>query len=101
MVIKLKCMHRTVGQWASNAQIKIMNSGKYSSGIGLEAPSCKVKLSVGRYKTSQDLSFINSPNEIEHLGPLSLSLLHALLHGDDDGVGLVISAVLGALLRGP
>ena len=96
-------MHRTVGQWASNAQIKIKNSGKYSSGMGLEAPSCKVLSFFVDIKPpeSQDLFFINSPNEIEHLGPLSLSLLHALLHGDDDGVGLVISAVLGALLRGP
>lgn len=44
---------------------------------------------------------IHSPYEIEHLWPLSLPLLHALLHGDDDSVGLVVCPVLGALLGSP
>ena len=40
------------------------------------------------------------PDQIEHLRPLLLPFLHSLLHGDDDGVGLVVRAVLGTLLGG-
>jgi hypothetical protein len=42
-----------------------------------------------------------SPDQLKELWPIALPLLHPLLHGDYDGVGLVIRAVLGTLLRRP
>ena len=41
------------------------------------------------------------PCELEYFWPVADPGLHPLLHGDDDGVGLVVGAVLGALLGGP
>lgn len=40
------------------------------------------------------------PCQLEDFGPVVNPGLHPLFHGDDDGVGLVVCAVLGALLGG-
>lgn len=40
------------------------------------------------------------PNQFEDLWFLAFALLHALLHGGDDRVRLVLGAVLGALFGG-
>ena len=40
------------------------------------------------------------PCQLEDFWPVANPGLHPLLHGDDDGVGLVVGAVLGALLGG-
>ena len=40
------------------------------------------------------------PCQLEDFGPVANPGLHSLLHGDDDGVGLVVGTVLGALLGG-
>ena len=44
------------------------------------------------------LDICDLPDQIKDLGLLLLPVLHPLLHGDDDGVGLVIRSVLGAFL---
>lgn len=40
------------------------------------------------------------PRQLEDFRPVVHPGLHSLLHGDDDRVGLVVGAVLGALLGG-
>ena len=64
-------------------------------------PRYKVIIILFEASESNDNLLIHSPYEIEHLWSLSLPLLHALLHGDDDSVGLVVRPVLGALLGSP
>ena len=41
------------------------------------------------------------PDQFEYLRALALPLLHAVLHGGDDVVGLVLRAVFGGLFRRP
>jgi len=40
------------------------------------------------------------PDDLENFGPGLFPLLHPLLHGGHDGVGLVVGAVLVALFGG-
>ena len=57
--------------------------------------------SVDRASAMRLNELVNLPCELKYFGPVADPGLHPLLHSDDDGVGFVVGAVLGALLGGP